>query len=130
MCSSVTAKWQDQPQPVEHRDANGHLTDADGKLIREPKCTYRDCQPQPAWEAQYHQLCHDKGIYDSEPDVPNFIRSLLATERLKWQKEVRTEIEELEQQTRKEKRSEFRLYAFSDVLDLPSLTPSPQEETK
>lgn len=138
-----------QPQPIERHDTNGHLTDAEGGLIRDPKCTYRDCQPQPAWEQDFEQkfvtppdkdiramcLGGDFFVMGSAKNVKVFIRSLLATERSKWVDEVITKIK---QEMMKLATSQFdqqmchpecHTLTFQKVIDILNSTPLPKGET-
>lgn len=87
-------------------------------------------QPQPAWEEsiKYFNNLHTfncaivvRAACDCHTmvELKHFIRSLLANERVKWQKEVKEEIIKL-----------GWVDCLDDVLTLSSLTPPPHEETK
>lgn len=84
---------------------------------------FQDCIADEMWYESRHNELRLSDLMQAAKDT---LFIVFTTERAKAVEEhtalVRREIEYLEKQTRQEKRSEFRLYAFIDVLELPSLT--------
>lgn len=101
-----------------------------------------NAQPQPAWVKDFNNKFTIGDFPDefdnleelSAGEVKDFIHSTIATERLKWQEEVRREIEKFEVTGNTESHKEFWIGYNSAVADIAiklfPLTPPPQEETK
>lgn len=113
---------QDQPQPA-----------CESRIILTVKDVDKLRSWQPLKEVEKNLKPLNKVIFER-------VVSLLATERLKWQEEARREIAERRKQhddAVSESKdiddisaANSKFYECCAILQLPSLTPPPQEETK